>query len=63
MKIQNISVIKFDSIKHNLRDFLNETFTDYPYDVLQFSQELTEEDHKIIYARHSLSGVYLGAWQ
>jgi hypothetical protein len=50
MKIQNISVIKFDSIKDNLKEFLNETFTDYPYDVLQFSQELTEEDHKIIYA-------------
>ena len=50
MKIQNISVIKFDSVKDNLGEFLSETFTNYPYDILKFSSELTEEDHKIIYA-------------
>ena len=50
MKIQNISVIKFDSVKDNLGEFFSETFTNNPYDILKFSSELTEDDHKIIYA-------------
>ena len=49
MKIQNININKFNSVKDNFGQFLSETFIENPYDMLQFSSDLTTEDHKLIY--------------